>query len=394
MASGGQLGALVLFIGLLLLEKHSCAGDQVQGAPAAATASGLRYSAGWGVDRQHGGDGWTNLLFDSANLTLIDHSATGHYQALYKWESWAVPRPSAFDGVHCQSPLNRFGNTTGCVTLSTTYEQDWAELHATLQPHIASGAITGIMLGDERMWDGISIANLTRLTATIRASWPNVTLFINEAQDLVLCGMNRLNESLFDESGGGPQCWPPDLDWIGFDLYDNTVADGGTAFSQFNVSRRGAEDYVYRRFATHHKLVPTTLGFGYNGNGCNATNCSNFVYPAPSRPGCNCNATYDQYCADNAFAFETWGNEDPKIAAVLPFFWYSERGSVGLEGLPICRAAWEAIGKRILARVASSPSPPAVARGHTCLGPPPRSMPTPDKALIKPGARDWCSRRN
>ena len=389
MLHDGSMALLALPL-LLLASGSSGADDQ----PAAAAAAGLRYSACWGCDPEHGGDGWTNLLFDSANLTLIDLSATGRYRALYKWEAYAVPRASAFDGVHCHSPLDRFGNSTGCVTLSATYEQEWAALHTTLKPHIASGAIVGIMLGDERMWDGISMANLTRLTRTIRASWPAAILFINEAQDLALCGMNRLNESLFDDSGDGPQCWPPDLDWIGFDLYDMTVADGGTAFSQLNVSRRGVEDYVYPRFASHHRIVPTTLGFGYNSNGCNASNCSSFVYPAPPRPSCNCNATYDKYCADNAFAFEAWGRQDPWVAAVLPFFWYSEHGSVGLEGMPLCKAAWTTIGKRILAHAAATPPPPPAARGHTCAGRLAPGTPDPAKALIMPGSRDWCSRHN
>ena len=118
-------------------------------------ASSLRFSGCWGCDILHGSDAWTNLLFDNDNLTLIELSAAKAgdcYQTLYKWEAYAVPRPSVFDGVHCHSPIDRFGNSTGCVTLSPTYEQEWAALHTTLKPHIASGAITGIMLGDERMW--------------------------------------------------------------------------------------------------------------------------------------------------------------------------------------------------------------------------------------------------
>ena len=112
--------------------------------------------------------------------------------------------------------------------------------NATLSPHIASGAVIGVMLGDERMWDGVSIQNLTDLTAQMKHDWPESLLFINEAQDAILCGFNRLNETLFPPEG--PQCWPPALDWVGFDLYDQTVSDGGTAYSQFNVSKRGIEN--------------------------------------------------------------------------------------------------------------------------------------------------------
>ena len=162
-------------------------------------------------------------------------------RSLYKWEGYAVTRPDHIPGTNdCASPIARFGNSTGCVTLSPTWREMWAAVHATLSPHIASGAVIGVMLGDERMWDGVSMQNLTDLTDQMKHDWPESLLFINEAQDAILCGFNRLNETLFPPEG--PQCWPPALDWVGFDLYDQTVSNGGTAFSQFNVSKRGIEN--------------------------------------------------------------------------------------------------------------------------------------------------------
>ena len=70
----------------------------------------------------------------------------------------------------CVSPLARFG-ATACVTLSPTFAADWATLHTQLAPHIASGAVVGIMLGDERMYHGASMANLSAVTAEIRRTW-------------------------------------------------------------------------------------------------------------------------------------------------------------------------------------------------------------------------------
>lgn len=221
----------MLLLALLLVGKAASSAD--------GGRAGLAWSAGWGVEWGKGGHGWTNLMFDQNNLTIIEEAfAGGGVKSLYKWEGYATRRATAIPGTNdCASPIHRFGNTTGCVTLSPTWHRQWAAVHATLKPHIASGAVVGLMLGDERMWDGVSMANLTVLTDTIKADWPEAILFINEAQDVILCGFNRLNESLFTVDG--PQCWPKNLDWVGFDLYDMTVSNGGTAFSQFNVSKRG-----------------------------------------------------------------------------------------------------------------------------------------------------------
>ena len=179
---------------------------------------------------------------------------------------------------------------------------------------------------------------------------------------------------------------------MGFDLYSVQVTDTMTdLFSQYHIERRGSELYLYPRFMSHHRLLPSTLGFGYNGiSGCDASACPNFAWPAPATPGCHCNTTYDQFCADNAAAFYAWGMDDPRVAAVLPFFWYSESaGSVGLEALPRCQAAWHRYGTEITA-AAALPRPP---RGSSCPGPHP-DTPPPAKTLMPPGGRNWCSRVN
>jgi len=159
--------------------------------------------------------------------------------------------------------------------------------------------------------------------------------------------------------------------------------------------------------------VPTTLGFGYSGNGCdapdvcdpawqcNATLCAAdgmaWTHPAAPKPGCSCDATFDQFCADNAWAFYEWGMAEERVAAVLPFFWYTEAGSVGLETLPLCRTAWKSIGRKILQQpnrsapvrgVGSSPGAAAQCPGVAAGTPP------PGKALIRPGHRNWCANTN
>ena len=91
---------------------------------------------------------------DNDNLTLIDKAfREDGVKTLYKWEEYAMTRPNHLPNSRdCLSPIKRFGNTTGCVTLDPNFRALWSALHETLSPYIASGAIIGIMLGDERMW--------------------------------------------------------------------------------------------------------------------------------------------------------------------------------------------------------------------------------------------------
>ena len=86
-----------------------------------------------------------------------------------------------------------------------------------------------------------------------------------------------------------------------------------------------------------------------------------------------------------------------RVAAVLPFFWYTEAGSVGLETLPLCRAAWEGIGKKILRAQQHHPNASAAVRlagaARQCPGVA-AGTPPPSKALIRPGHRNWCANTN
>lgn len=90
----------------------------------------------------------------------------------------------------------------------------WKSTLATLDPWRANGTVAGIFLGDEQCYHGASLQNLTYITQLIRKDWPEAVLYINEAQDLLMCNFNRLNETFF----GDGDCWPEELDWLGFDI--------------------------------------------------------------------------------------------------------------------------------------------------------------------------------
>ena len=51
--------------------------------------------------------------------------------------------------------------------------------------HVAGVSVavrSGIFLGDERLYHGASLANLTHVTRLIRRDWPDAVIYINEAQ--------------------------------------------------------------------------------------------------------------------------------------------------------------------------------------------------------------------
>merc|ERR1711988_803429 len=116
---------------------------------------------------------------------------------------------------YCPSPIPRFHNSTACVTIRHDIDEVWASTFATLRPWINNHTVVGVFLGDERCYHGASLQNLTYIAQLIRRDWPTALVYVNEAQDLFMCNHNRLNETFFGDS----DCWPEDLDWLGFDIY-------------------------------------------------------------------------------------------------------------------------------------------------------------------------------
>ena len=45
--------------------------------------------------------------------------------------------------------------------------------------------VVGVFLGDERMWSGASLQNLTVVTRLIRRVWPEALIYINEARQQI-----------------------------------------------------------------------------------------------------------------------------------------------------------------------------------------------------------------
>ena len=229
---------------------------------AASVCAAYNAASVWGIESNKSYfPTMANILFQTS-LSALDtaHRDLGT-QGLFQISWTQANNRSAVwspDGksYYCPSPIPRFHNTTRCVTMRADIDQYWRGVSETLKPWRENGTVTGIFLGDEVLYHGVSMQNLTYITKLIRADWPEAILcvnwprrllsytaascsrepstpgvpyqpasiagcrYINEAQDALMCNFNRMNETLFHEG----DCWPEELDWMGFDIYGFDLA--------------------------------------------------------------------------------------------------------------------------------------------------------------------------
>ena len=293
----------------------------------------LEFSSGWGLNVGQEGinETWINFQYQTSEEIAIKGAEVG-IPSLYYF-SWTEPDTSKMDPVTktCESSIKRFANTTHCLTIRHDYKEAWATAFASIQPFIKNKTYIGIFLGDENMWDGASIKNLTTITDMIKTDWPEAIIYVNEAQDVIHCNFNRLGNPIFE----GDECFPETLDWYGYDYYCtipgcvNPYGDGGG----WNVQHDGMVNLVYPRLPRKdQKVVPTTLGFFYKTVPFNQSMLN----------------AMDEYCVFTADQFVKWGENDDRVAGLFPFYWITSGGMIGLEDLPLCRARYIQLGESIV----------------------------------------------
>ena len=190
---------------------------------------------------------------------------------------------------------------------------------------------------------------MTSMSDEIKRTWPEASVYVNEAQDLAQCNFNRLGEPFF----GPGECLPPTLDWFGYDYYC-PIPGCASPYGKragWNVLRDGYESMVYPCMTrASQRAIPTTIGFFYNN--------TSHDY-----------AAMDSYCVVNARQMLKWALDDERVGGVFPFYWSSTSEWIGLADLPKCRATWRAIGELVVA--AGRPLPrgggtPGTWRDYKC----------------------------
>jgi hypothetical protein len=297
----------------------------------------LEYAGGWG--ERYGFPGvngsWVNLQFEvgeSAAVAAAQQSIPS--LATFRWTAPDTSRMINTTTGTCASTIKRFGNTTKCLTLRSDYKEAWARLWATIKPLVQNDTYVGVFLGDESMWGGASLANLTTVTDMIKRDWPLGITYINEAQDAANCNFNRLGDTII----GPDECLPDTLDWYGYDYYC-TIPGCTQAYgvnSGWQVARDGMTNMIYPKLPRkEQRVVPTTLGFLYATNPMNSSML----------------ARMDAYCVYTARQYAEWAAEDSRLVALFPFF-YNPTGyggnMIGLSNLTQCRAEYVKMGRAVV----------------------------------------------
>ena len=161
-----------------------------------------------------------------------------------------------------------------------------------------------------------------------------------------MCNFDKFNVSLFGEA----DCWPEDLDWLGFDIY------GFDTPTTFDAPRDAIEWNLFGRMSTPSQYVMHTTV----GNGGHTPSTSDWTLEQ-----------YDDFCASNAKLWFEYARTEPRLGGVFPWYWrtgsvYPPGGinvtyGLGLDSFPSCRAAFEEWGGVVRA---ATPGGRILPHGH------------------------------
>lgn len=218
--------------------------------------------------------------------------------------------------------------------LKANWRDEWAAASQWYAPMIANGSVGGFDLGDEIIWQGCTVEALHTLAEAVRADFPDAPIYYNENVPVVLHG----------KDGGGATVnfsIPPALTWFSFDYYHYNGDDGGAHVA---TVRQVYEQHVYPKLLPHQRILLCPGAFA--------------VPPGKAVPGaaphskapCQNVSCYDAMRADDAARYWDWAVTDERIAGLVPWEWSDGAGDLGAANLPQTRAAWEEIGRKIVAK--------------------------------------------
>ena len=156
-----------------------------------------------------------------------------------------------------------------------------------------------------------------------------------------MCNFNRMNETVLADAGPD-SCYPPHVDWYGFDIYSFDS-------SSYKDSRRAFEENVIPHLSHGgQSIVPTSTGFAGRGN--------NPVYA---------NWTLDQFddsCASLSDLFFDWATKEDRVAGIFPWHWptyppgsLDDSIDIGLNQMPKCTARYQMVAEEVRRRTHGHP---------------------------------------
>ena len=230
--------------------------------------------------------------------------------------------------------------------LRPDYAERWSALAKEAAPLLKAGTALGFNLGDELVWNCVPPEVVAQGAAVVRASFPDAIIWYNEAGGPVIA----------NQAGAG--CTgpsfnftiPKSLSWFSVDCYH---MDGLVEGWVDRWVRTLYTEHIYPRLGAEQKalLVPGSFGSDVNHWPNGTAICDRHCY--------------DVMCAHDAHDFAAWAEADERVVAVAPWNWggcATCNGSrftpphtccmdeIGTREMPLTRAAWSAIGKRIKGR--------------------------------------------
>lgn len=186
-----------------------------------------------GVDVAGGQAGNCNVAC-AANLTLLREA---------RERGFSVGMASVRDAFFVDT-FGPDGRWTG-LRLRADWRAQWSARATALVPYMQHGVVSALFLGDELCWNGVAYEDLVRCADAVRAVFPALIVYYNEAMPTVVMGRNIFNASVpYAEV-------PRSIDWVSFDAY-GAVADTRAAYIA----------HLYTKMAPHQRamLVPDAYG--------------------------------------------------------------------------------------------------------------------------------------
>tara|TARA_B110000208_G_scaffold70935_2_gene91331 strand:+ start:799 stop:1782 length:984 start_codon:yes stop_codon:yes gene_type:complete len=306
--------------------------------PSSTTATiSASYFGFWGPDPPAAMSGFTNLAFANTPSEVFTNSAHG-IESLLKLEDVFVN----------QSVRWHF-------RLNDDYEARWATYAAQLAPIIANRTLLGFFLGDELLWNGLTFAEMETYANAVRAAFPRSTNGGASASAVIYT--NGAWPTLFPTMPGEPtspgnigavpndQLWlrvPTALDWWGVDVYPDQFSQlGALTVLHSNVLRKFT--------APEQRLVLIPPFYG------DRVNSSSAVTRQLDCGSSDCDDAMVSWAEQFLRTFLNVSCPDAtRVVAAMPYRWTglgdrSGRRAQGGKELPRARAAWEAVGRAIVA---------------------------------------------
>jgi len=140
---------------------------------------------------------FSNMGFSRLPWQITQGAAYG-FESLFIVDQWFFYQP----GSH--------------LRLLPNYLQSWQNLWTTtIQPLIVStnSSLKGVFIGDELLFQGLSVDELTAAAVAVRASWPSAIIYWNEEWETITTDFNRFDEPV------GLDSIPDVYDWVSLDYY-------------------------------------------------------------------------------------------------------------------------------------------------------------------------------